>query len=95
MSLKDVAHLSKQDVLIVMGTQDHLVPMEQAWISAKAMSNARSMSVRIITEQEQGAEHCQIGNPRLTIDEILSWLQRLEHRDQALKDPLPYLATGS
>ena len=95
MSLADVAHLIKQDVLIVMGTQDHLVPAEQAWVSAKAMTNARSMSVRMITAEEQGAEHCQIGNPRLTIAEIISWLQRLERRDQALKDPLPYLATGS
>ena len=95
MTLKDVAHLIKQDVLIVMGTQDHLVPAEQAWISAKAMTNARSMSVRMITAEEQGAEHCQIGNPQLTIEEIIGWLQRLERRDQALKDPLPYLATGS
>ena len=95
MTLKDVAHLIEQDVLIVMGTQDHLVPAEQAWISAKAMTNARSMSVRMITAEEQGAEHCQIGNPQLTIEEIIGWLQRLERRDQALKDPLPYLATGA
>jgi pimeloyl-ACP methyl ester carboxylesterase len=84
MNLRSVSSQIRQDVLIVMGTEDHLVPFEQVHAQTKALTSARSISVRIATAEEQGAQHCQIGNPGLVVDEILRWLEGLERRDEAL-----------
>ncbi|MAG30231.1 MAG: hypothetical protein CL908_04960 [Deltaproteobacteria bacterium] len=94
MNLRRVSDRVKQDVLIVMGTEDHLVPFEQVHEQAKALCNARSVTVRIASAQEQGAQHCQIGNPQLVVDEILRWLEGLERRDEALAETRPNLLSA-
>ncbi len=94
MNLRSVSPLVKQDVLLVMGTEDHLVPFKQVHEQAKALTRARSVTVRITTAHEQGAQHCQIGNPQLVVDEILRWLEGLERRDEALADPRPNLLSA-
>jgi pimeloyl-ACP methyl ester carboxylesterase len=86
MNLKEVSHLIRQDTLIIMGADDHLVPVEQLYQQAAALSNARSVTTRMATRLEQGAEHCQIGNPGLVTDEILRWLAGLDRRDAGLSD---------
>ena len=93
MNLRAESRLIRQDALIVVGNQDHLVPFDQSFKQARALTNARSVSVRIMTEQEQAAEHCQIGNPMLVVDEILRWLDGLARRDAALGDCRPNLVS--
>ncbi|MDJ0790104.1 MAG: alpha/beta hydrolase [Myxococcota bacterium] len=85
MNLRAVSDRIRQDVLIVMGTEDHLVPFEQVHEQAQALTRARSVSVRIATAEEQGAQHCQIGNPGLVVDEIVRWLDGLRRRDESLE----------
>ena len=86
MNLREVSQLIKQDTLIVMGNKDHLVPTQQLYVQAQALVNTRSLTTRMCTELEQGAEHCQVGNPMLVVGEILRWLDGLERRDTALKN---------
>lgn len=93
MHLRDVSEQVTQDLLIVMGTADHLVPFEQAYEQAAAATNARSVTVRTMTAAEQGAEHCQVGNPMLVVDEILRWLEGLERRDAQLANCRPNLVS--
>lgn len=93
MNLREHSHLIQQDTLIVMGSQDHLVPLSQAYQQAEALTNARSVSLRIMTPHEQGAEHCQIGNPMLVVDEILRWLDGLARRDANLASCRPNLVS--
>jgi pimeloyl-ACP methyl ester carboxylesterase len=91
MNLREVSSRIDQDVLIIMGTEDHLVPFGQVYEQARALTDARSVTVRIATAREQGAQHCQIGNPGLVTDEILRWLDGLARRDEALaaSGPVP------
>ncbi len=81
--LRDVAAKIEQDTLIVAGTEDHLVPAEQAWDQAGALTGARSVTLRLCTAAESAAEHCQVTNQRLVIDEILTWFDKLNRRDAA------------
>lgn len=81
-NLDDCAEDIDQDVIILMGHEDHLVPAEQMRIQAAAMTNAKSITTRLITAKEHGAQHCQIGNPDLVIDEIVRWMTGLDTRDQ-------------
>ncbi len=89
LSLRDVSDRIHQDVLIVMGSQDHLVPLEQFYRLTEALVSARSVTARLMTEKEHGAQHCQVGNPQIVTDEILSWLDLLDKRDSRLQDLEP------
>lgn len=85
-NLREVSHRITQDTLIVMGASDHLVPREQLYRQAEALTAARSVTTRLSTQQEQAGQHCQVGNPGLVTEEILSWLDRLDRRDAPLAD---------
>ena len=81
MNLKDESPLIRQDTLIVMGTDDQLVPFEQLYHQAAALTNARSVTTRTVSSIDQGGEHCQVGNREIVVHEILRWLHGLKYRD--------------
>ncbi len=81
--LREVSEKITQDTLIIAGSRDHLVPKEQLWRQAAALSNAHSITTRMFTEKENAAEHCQVANRQVVIAEILRWLQALQDRDAA------------
>jgi pimeloyl-ACP methyl ester carboxylesterase len=94
MNLREVSDRITQDLLIVMGTADHLVPLQQAYEQAAAATNARSVTLRVATAAEQAAEHCQVGHPMLVVDEIIRWLDGLDRRDSRLADFRPSPDSG-
>ena len=78
LNLEDSAHLIECHSLLVMGNEDHLVPIEQIYIEAKAMKNAKSVTTLMLSKAQSAAEHCQIGNAQLVLDRILKWLESLD-----------------
>ncbi len=83
LNLRDVSSQITQDTLILGASKDHLVPTEQIWRQAAALTNAKSVTARLFTEFEGGENHCQVGNPDIAINEILKWLDALDQRDQS------------
>ena len=81
LSLDDKAELIDQDVLIMMGNEDHLIPSNQLYIQAESMVNARSVTSVMFSATDQAAKHCQVGNTTLAVNQILAWLEFLENRD--------------
>lgn len=73
-TIKDIAHLVKQDVLLLAGEKDHFMPIEHYQLMKDAFINARSVKGRVFMEAEGGEQHCQLGNHYLAIDEIVRWL---------------------
>jgi pimeloyl-ACP methyl ester carboxylesterase len=71
---KPFAHRLTQDVLLLAGAEDHIVPLRQLYRQAQNLPNVRSLTTRLFTAQEQAQNHCQIGNVGLVIRVILSWL---------------------
>lgn len=82
LNLRDSAHLIDQDVLLIMGTEDHLVPKNQLYVQAEAMTGARSVTSVMMTSEDSAAQHCQVGNTALAVKQILDWLKFLEVRDK-------------
>ncbi|MDE0690859.1 MAG: hypothetical protein OXI55_01295 [Gammaproteobacteria bacterium] len=68
-------------------SDDHLVPRDQLRHLADALVDARSVATRLTTAAEHAAEHGQIGNPDLVVDEILRWMAGLDRRDRLLTAP--------
>jgi hypothetical protein len=64
----------KQDVLILTGAEDHFIPLKMHYLQVNALKNARSVAARIFTREEQGQNHCQIGNIGLALDVMMKWI---------------------
>ncbi|MBU4553494.1 MAG: hypothetical protein U1D96_08510 [Eubacteriales bacterium] len=42
-----------------------------------ALKNARSVTERIFTRENQGQNHCQIGNLGLALDVMVEWIEEI------------------
>jgi len=67
--------LVKQDVLILTGAEDHFIPLKMHYKQVNALKNARSLTARIFTREDQAQNHCQIGNLGLALDVMLKWIE--------------------
>jgi pimeloyl-ACP methyl ester carboxylesterase len=74
-----------QDVLLMAGAQDHYVPVNQFAQQISLLTSARSVTARLFTCSEQAQNHVQVGNLRLSLDVMLSWLEGLDARDLNLE----------
>jgi len=67
--------LVKQDILILTGREDHFIPFKMHDMQVKALTNARSVTGRVFTREEQAQNHCQIGNVGLALDVMVKWIE--------------------
>ena len=74
----DVSALITQDVLLLAGRDDHLVPMVHFYDQIKSLTNARSITTRHFTASESAGSHCQVGNYGLAFRTIVNWLDELQ-----------------
>jgi pimeloyl-ACP methyl ester carboxylesterase len=74
----DVSALIKQDVLLLAGSEDHLVPMEHLCQQISMLRNARSITARLFTRSESAENHCQVGNYGLALRTIVNWLDGMQ-----------------
>ncbi|MFW9994925.1 MAG: alpha/beta hydrolase family protein [Candidatus Odinarchaeota archaeon] len=75
-NLIKTSKLIKQDVLLLHGEGDNLIPVKMYYKQKKALTSARSISGRVFTSEDQATHHCQFGNVKLALDTILDWLNR-------------------
>ena len=76
----DVSSLVKQDLLLMVGTKDHYVPLHQLGDQVLTLTAAQSVTCRVFTEEEQAQNHCQVGNTGLAVSVILNWLDQVGGR---------------
>jgi len=76
-NLVDVAGKIRCHVLIVAGEKDHLVPVEQVEKLRNKLVNAKSVTTRIFSVEEGGAEHCQMGAFSLFHEELFDWIEKV------------------
>jgi pimeloyl-ACP methyl ester carboxylesterase len=74
MSTASLSDRLTQDVLLLAGSEDHIVPLSQLYRQAEALTNARSVTTRLFTAQDHAQAHCQVGNLRLVLDCMQRWM---------------------
>jgi len=72
------SELVKQDVLMLTGREDHFIPFKMHDMQLKALTNAKSVTARVFTREEDAHNHCQIGNLGLALDMITGWLEEVK-----------------
>lgn len=65
----------KQDVLLLCGENDRFQPPVLTRRQADALVSARSLHVRMFTEEEHADSHCQMGNLDLACRVVTTWLR--------------------
>ena len=73
----DISASVRQDVLLLAGSEDHYVPIEQWHRQIAMLNNARSITARLFTRAESAQNHCQVGNFGLVLGTIVNWLDEL------------------
>ena len=72
---REISPLLKQDVLVLAGTEDlYTIYYEE---QLRALTNARSVTGRLFTAEEQASHHCQIGNLQLVLETIENWIEKV------------------
>lgn len=71
---RDISPLVKQDVLLMAGTEDHVIPLSHFYQQMGLVKNARSQTARLFTRDEHAQNHCQVGNLRLVVDNMTNWI---------------------
>jgi alpha-beta hydrolase superfamily lysophospholipase len=66
--------LVKQDVLVLTGRKDHMIPFKMHDMQVKALTGAKSVTDRIFTKEDHAQTHCQIGNIGLVLDVMMKWI---------------------
>ena len=69
------SELVHQDVLILTGTEDHFIPLKMHYKQVNALRNAKSVTGRIFTKEDQAQNHCQIGNIGLALEVMEKWME--------------------
>lgn len=82
--LRPLADKLTKDYLIIGGSKDTMNARASIGRQMLMLKNARSIAAREITEKEQGADHCNVGNQQVAMDTILLWLEGLQRRDDTL-----------
>jgi esterase/lipase len=68
------SNLVKQDVLVLTGRKDHMIPFKMHDMQVKALANARSVTGKVFTKEVNAQNHCQIGNIGLALDVMMKWI---------------------
>jgi hypothetical protein len=69
-----------QDVLLMAGTEDHLVPLNQFSDQIATLTQVRTLTARLFTRFEQAQNHIQVGNIGQQVRLIIEWLDGLQDR---------------
>ena len=73
--MAEIVKFIKQDVLLLAGKDDHLIPIKEYYNHLMGLIYANSVSGRIFSADDQAQNHCQVGNIRLALDFILGWIK--------------------
>ena len=66
--------LVKQDVLVLTGRKDHMIPFKMHNMQVKALTNAKSVTAKVFTKEKHAQNHCQIGNIGLALNVMVKWI---------------------
>lgn len=84
--IRPVAGRLTQDVLILGASADHFIDYHKVSQEIDAMTNVRSLTFRLFTEQEAAANHCQVGNAKLALDTIMNWITETNRKNAEIEE---------
>lgn len=78
--LEPIADKITQDMLIVGANLDHFIDYRLIGREIDMLKNVKSLTFRLFTDKEDAQNHCNVGNGKLVIDEILNWISCMDKK---------------
>ena len=76
--LEPVADKITQDMLIIGANQDHFIDYRLIGREINMLKNVKSLTFRLFTDKEDAQNHCNVGNGKIVLDTICSWIQSID-----------------
>ena len=74
-TLKNIADRITQDVLILGAKEDHFIMPYLFHEEYDLLKNAKSLTLRLLTNQQDAGAHCNVGNAKLALDSMIKWIE--------------------
>lgn len=78
-TLKKIADQITQDVLIIGAKEDHFIYPYLFKEEYDLLKNVRSLTFRLLTNQQDAGSHCNVGNTKLVLDCMADWIWLLKN----------------
>lgn len=76
-NIAPIADRITQDMLIVGANQDHFIDYRMVGREINMLKNVKSLTFRLFTDKEDAQNHCNVGNGKLVLDNICSWIEQI------------------
>ncbi len=77
-TLKGIGDKISQDMLIIGGRDDHMIMPHLFKEEYDLLPNVRSLSFQLYSNQDDAGSHCGIGNMKLILDTMVSWINLID-----------------
>ena len=79
-TLKGIGDKITQDMLIIGGRDDHMIMPHLFKEEYDLLPNVRSLSFQLYSDQDDAGSHCGIGNMKLILDTMVSWINLINNK---------------
>ncbi|MCR5294266.1 MAG: alpha/beta hydrolase [Lachnospiraceae bacterium] len=80
--LRNCAKLVNQDMLILGADRDIMIDRTLAGRELDLLTNTHSLTYVELKSSQEAGDHCNVGNPKLALDTILSWMAYMDRVNQ-------------
>lgn len=84
-TLKGIGDKITQDMLIIGGKDDHMIMPHLIHEEYDLLPNVRSLAFQLYSNKDDAGSHCGIGNMKLILDTMISWIQQVNTKNEHLK----------
>ena len=74
-TLNGIGDKITQDILVLGAREDHFINPRLFHEEFDLLKNARSLSLRLFSNEDDAGSHCNAGNTKLVLDAMLGWLE--------------------
>ncbi len=83
-TLKGIGDKITQDMLIIGGKNDHMIMPYLFNEEYNLLPNVRSLSFQLYSNKDDAGSHCGIGNMKLILDTIVSWINLMNSKNDMI-----------
>ncbi|OUM63946.1 hypothetical protein PIROE2DRAFT_9403 [Piromyces sp. E2] len=79
--IKILKHVNTREKLVIAGKEDHFIDPKLFHEEYDLLTNARSLSFQLYTNQDDAGSHCNVGNMQLTMDTMINWILLMNSKE--------------
>ncbi|MCR4732139.1 MAG: alpha/beta hydrolase [Lachnospiraceae bacterium] len=87
-TLKGIGENITQDILVLGAKNDHMIMPQLFHEEFDLLPNVRSLSFQMYSDTDDAGSHCGIGNMKLILDTMISWMQLMDRKEEKFHESM-------